>query len=617
MIRKFRVPVFLLPIYQAAGIQYGVRWEVLAAINEIETDYGRNLNVSSAGALGWMQFMPATWRQYGTDANKDGKKDPYNPVDAIFAAARYLKAAGYEKDVRRSIFAYNHADWYVDSVMLRARLIAGVPADLVGSLTGLTEGRFPVAARARYADDLKEQKVKKAKAGQNAANVVESSDDRRAVEIFAKEGAPVVATNDGQVKKIGVSKKLGRYVIVQDVYGNRYTYAGLGSVAKTYAAPRHDVAEKGVSAKALKANQGRKDPSPTRPPPPAASRTSRAPQEGRAAARPSAARRAEPAVKERLFAHPSMPAARDNGGSDQLLEMQSKGVSTYDGYARPVKLDSKRFKLRRLKVGSRVMAGAAAGHASAAPTTGRPPTCGSPSAPPARAPRRSTPSRSWTAGSCWRPPPSTAPRAATRYATARTAFSIGQIILMPKAALQKRVLGDQRIDFYAGGREDVRTGQIDRRVLATLAYLAESGLKPSVSSLKGSHGFLTASGNVSEHSSGNAVDISAHQRRPDRGPPGARRHHRADRPPAHAPPGHARARTRSSSLLDLGGTRSPWPTTPTTSTWASGPASAPTPSWPSRPARCSGPASGPSCSSALTRSRTRSCRRSRRSTRSR
>ena len=142
------MPIFLLPIYQAAGIQYGVRWEVLAAINEIETDYGRNLNVSSAGAVGWMQFMPSTWKTYGVDANKDGRKDPYNPVDAIFAAARYLKAAGYEDDVRRAIFAYNHADWYVDSVLLRARLIAGVPADLVGSLTGLTEGRFPVV-RAR------------------------------------------------------------------------------------------------------------------------------------------------------------------------------------------------------------------------------------------------------------------------------------------------------------------------------------------------------------------------------------------------------------------------------------------------------------------------------------
>ena len=58
-IDKFRIPPFLLPIYQAAGTQYGIRWELLAAINEIETDYGRNLNVSSAGAQGWMQFMPA------------------------------------------------------------------------------------------------------------------------------------------------------------------------------------------------------------------------------------------------------------------------------------------------------------------------------------------------------------------------------------------------------------------------------------------------------------------------------------------------------------------------------------------------------------------------------
>ena len=99
-IDKFRIPPFLLSIYQAAGIQYGIRWEILAAINEIETDYGRNLNISSAGALGWMQFMPATWKAYGVDANKDGVKDPYNPVDAIFAAGRYLRAAGAETDIR-------------------------------------------------------------------------------------------------------------------------------------------------------------------------------------------------------------------------------------------------------------------------------------------------------------------------------------------------------------------------------------------------------------------------------------------------------------------------------------------------------------------------------------
>ena len=112
-IEKFRIPPFLLPIYQAAGTEYGIPWQVLAAINEIETDYGRNLSVSSAGALGWMQFIPSSWATYGVDANGDGKKDPYNPVDAIFAAARYLRAAGGDKDINQAIFAYNHADWYV------------------------------------------------------------------------------------------------------------------------------------------------------------------------------------------------------------------------------------------------------------------------------------------------------------------------------------------------------------------------------------------------------------------------------------------------------------------------------------------------------------------------
>ena len=79
---------------------------------------------------------------------------------------------------------------------------------------------------------------------------------------------------------------------------------------------------------------------------------------------------------------------------------------------------------------------------------------------------------------------------------------------MPKPQLEKRVLGDERIDVYGGGRDDIRSGQIDRRVLATLAYLAESGLRPTVTSLKSGHGYFTSSGNVSHHSSGNAVDIA-------------------------------------------------------------------------------------------------------------
>src|SRR3954464_10288328 len=236
VIQKFRVPIFLLPIYQAAGIQYGIRWEVLAAINEIETDYGRNLNVSSAGAVGWMQFMPATWKMYGVDANKDGVKDPFNPVDAIFAAARYLKAAGADKDIRKGIFAYNHADWYVDSVLMRAQVIGGIPGDLVGSLTGLTQGRFPVRAKATYAGALK--RADRSIKGANAAVTVESDSSRRNIEIFAKAGSPVIAVNDGKVLKLGTSERLGRYVVVQDVYGNTYTYGHLGSVAKTYPSPR-------------------------------------------------------------------------------------------------------------------------------------------------------------------------------------------------------------------------------------------------------------------------------------------------------------------------------------------------------------------------------------------
>ncbi|MFM9023310.1 MAG: lytic transglycosylase domain-containing protein [Solirubrobacterales bacterium] len=141
VLEEFRIPTFLLPIYQAAGVEYGIRWEILAAINEIETDYGRNLSVSTAGAMGWMQFMPGTWESYGTDANRDGEKDPYNPVDAIFSAARYLKASGATESIERAIFSYKHADWYVADVLRRAKKLAALPPDLVGALTGLTMGR--------------------------------------------------------------------------------------------------------------------------------------------------------------------------------------------------------------------------------------------------------------------------------------------------------------------------------------------------------------------------------------------------------------------------------------------------------------------------------------------
>jgi Transglycosylase SLT domain len=131
----FPVPAYLLPLYQAAGAEYSVPWEVLAAINSVETDYGRNMAVSSAGALGFMQFMPATWAEWGRDADGDRRRDPDNPVDAIFSAARYLHAAGATDDLSGALFAYNHAAWYVDRVLARARELAGLDQEQVAALT--------------------------------------------------------------------------------------------------------------------------------------------------------------------------------------------------------------------------------------------------------------------------------------------------------------------------------------------------------------------------------------------------------------------------------------------------------------------------------------------------
>ena len=95
------VPSDLIPIYQSAAAKYrlGDRGpSILAAINFVETAYGTNLSTSTAGAVGWMQFMPGTWATYGVDANGDGKKDPNDPKDAIYAAAKYLRASGAPRD---------------------------------------------------------------------------------------------------------------------------------------------------------------------------------------------------------------------------------------------------------------------------------------------------------------------------------------------------------------------------------------------------------------------------------------------------------------------------------------------------------------------------------------
>jgi hypothetical protein len=265
------------------------------------------------------------------------------------------------------VFAYNHADWYVDSVFLRARLLAAIPVDLIGSLTGLTEARFPVRGRATYADDIAEDRA------------------RRSIDIFAAAGARVVAVNDGVIARSGPHA-----LVLEDVYGNHFRYGRLGRVAK------------------------------------------------------------------RLH-----PGARVRGGATVgRIGAAAGGVASH-----------LRFSIR---------------------PSGR----GAPAIDP----------KPILDG--WQLLAATAIYRGNGENVLRDGPTIGQILLLPKELLQKRVLADGRIQLYPCGRDDIAAGVIDRRVLAALEYLAESGLNPTVSSLRCGHSLRTRSGNVSEHSSGNAVDIS-------------------------------------------------------------------------------------------------------------
>ena len=121
-------PAQLIPLYQAASSKYGLGPQgpaVLAAINEVETNFGQNVATSSAGAIGWMQFEPGTWAMYGVTPTgapaPDGPQGWNDPADAIFSAANYLHASGAPTDWQGAIFIYNHAQWYVTQVLSLAQ----------------------------------------------------------------------------------------------------------------------------------------------------------------------------------------------------------------------------------------------------------------------------------------------------------------------------------------------------------------------------------------------------------------------------------------------------------------------------------------------------------------
>ena len=452
-IEKFRIPPFLLPIYQAAGIEYGVRWEVLAAINEIETDYGRNLNVSSAGALGWMQFMPSTWEAYGVDGNQDGLKDPYNPVDAIFAAARYLRAAGADTDLRARDLRLQPRR-LVRRLGHPARALHRRPARRPRRLALRPDaGPLPRPGQGDLREGGPAQGPQGRRRGQNPAYVVESSSNRKGIKIFAKPGAPVVAVNDGRIVRTGPQPPARQ---LRDAAGRlrQHVHVRAPQVGRAQPTrrPSRSASTRRTSSASCSCRRAtpRRSARPRGPPRPRRRRAG-PPRHARARRRRrrTPRRRDRAPSKERLFANPDRPNAAAAGGEAQAYEL-SEGFGAY--LNRVFGLDRADVVMKPLKRGARVTAGTVLGRVG-------------------RISERNAPHLLFEIRPAGRGAPRIDPKpildgwkllesTAIYRAAGRNPFvgkdaqtpSIGQILLMSKEALAQRVLADPNIQVYGCGR---------------------------------------------------------------------------------------------------------------------------------------------------------------------
>jgi hypothetical protein len=495
---NFDVPPFLLPIYQAAGVAYDVPWQVLAAINQIETDFGRNLSPSSAGGLGWMQILPQAWKEYAVDANADGVEDPYNPADAIFTAARFLAAAGAGHDIDAALRVFNTASWFAGSVHLRAQLIGGLPANLLSSVTGLSDGVVPVGGAVRFAPGpaAPAPSIDRA-AAPSAANLLGGPATDPTADVYAKADSQVVAVQDGVITALGNSPTLGHYVTLTDVFGNTYTYGQLKTLATTF----------GVRAGATATSQVTRqlrlhtDPQPTGPasaghqnpgvsPAVAASVPVATPSPASPSPTASAGLVATDTTTglKRLFAHPTLPAVRAAGGPGQDAATATTGAtgatdaspSVASSQAAGGRAPGTRTGREPLVVGAEVPAGTVLGRLGARGDNStssftfqiRPAGQGAPVIDPL------------PILDAWQKV-----AAATGHATGARAGALGgaaepavsRILLETKAQLQHQVLADPSIDIYPAGRTTVADGLVDQRVLTALAFLSASGLRPNVS----------------------------------------------------------------------------------------------------------------------------------------
>ena len=126
------IPPPVKALYVEAARRYHLPWTLLAGIGMEETGHGATHATSPAGAQGLMQFMPGTFAIYGVDGDHDGRASITSDADSIYSAANYLTKSGATTGpagVRRALFAYNHADWYVNDVLHYAHAYAGDTAD--------------------------------------------------------------------------------------------------------------------------------------------------------------------------------------------------------------------------------------------------------------------------------------------------------------------------------------------------------------------------------------------------------------------------------------------------------------------------------------------------------
>ena len=142
------IPPQMLALYHRGETECpGLSWTILAAIGKIETDHGRDpAMVSSAGAIGPMQFLPSTFATYANPVPPDGKSPPtpWDPTDAVYAAARLLCANGARdgRDLHRAVWAYNHDDQYVDQILRTAKEYAQAePAPTSATVTAVDFAR--------------------------------------------------------------------------------------------------------------------------------------------------------------------------------------------------------------------------------------------------------------------------------------------------------------------------------------------------------------------------------------------------------------------------------------------------------------------------------------------